>query len=90
MIDKILDLLPIVSCQEATRLASLKMERRLSIKEKIDLQLHLMVCDLCVSFNKHINGLRVILRSYTPQGEKQLSTDSKNQLKTAINNQLKQ
>lgn len=62
MIDRLLNMLPIVSCQEATRLSSLRMERRLSIKEWIDLRLHLIVCDLCKNFQQQISGLRILLR----------------------------
>lgn len=89
MIAKIIEILPIniVSCQEATRLASLAMERRLSLKERFDLQMHLWVCRLCVNFVKQIHGLRNLLGHYTPQGEKQLPQQIKNQIKAALKTQ---
>lgn len=85
MINKLMELLPIVPCQEATRLASLAMERRLSFKETIDLKLHLAVCSLCIEFSKQINGLRRILRNYQPQKEKSLPQKVKDQIKQSLN-----
>lgn len=85
MIEQLLNLLPIVSCQEATRLASLRMERRLSLKESFDLKLHLAVCSLCVAFTKQVQGLRSLLRQYQPQKERSLSHKVKDQLKQKLN-----
>ncbi len=85
MINKLLNLLPIVSCQEATRLSSLAMERKLSIKETFDLKLHWTVCSLCVQFSKQINAMRNLLRNYQPQKEKSLPQKVKDQLKAKLN-----
>lgn len=84
MMNKLMEFLPIVPCQEATRLMSQAMERKLSFKETIDLSLHLMVCSLCVQFLKQIRGLRQLLRSYVPHGEKFLSPRVKTQIKQAL------
>ena len=81
MLNKILEFLPIVPCQVATRLMSESMERRLSIKERLDLWLHMKVCDLCVRFLKQIKGLRQMIRTYAYQGEEQLPQEIKNQIK---------
>ncbi len=37
----------IVMCKEATRLMSLKQDRLLTLKERISLRVHLMMCDAC-------------------------------------------
>jgi hypothetical protein len=85
MINKLIELLPsIPSCQEATRLSSEAMERRLSIKERFDLWTHLRICDFCSQFSKQVHGLRNVLRNYTPQGEKKLPQDIKNKIKLAL------
>ncbi|MCH4562400.1 MULTISPECIES: zf-HC2 domain-containing protein [Halomonas] len=34
-------------CKEATRLMSLKLDRRLTFQERLSLRLHLMMCDAC-------------------------------------------
>ena len=77
-------MLPIIPCQEATRLMSLAMERKLSFKESVQLKLHLTVCDLCERFLKQLNGLRQILRAYQPQGEQHLPPDVKTRIKKAL------
>jgi len=74
----------IIFCQEATRLSSEAMERRLSIKERFDLWAHLRVCDLCTRFSKQIHDLRKLLRNYSPQEEKKLAPDVKSKIKLAI------
>lgn len=84
MINKIIEILPIVPCQEATRLMSLAMERNLSLKETVDLKLHLMVCSLCVQFSKQIQSLRRILNSYKPVSEKYLSDQIKARFKQIL------
>lgn len=86
MIDKLLECLPIVSCQEATRLVSLQMERRLHFKEWLDLKLHLGVCDLCVRFKKQIQGLSHTLRHYHQQlcADTPLPDASKKRIKQLI------
>ena len=83
MINKLIEILPIniIPCQEATRLMSLAMERKLSLKERFDLKMHLCVCDLCTRFLKQIHGLRDLLRRYTPQSEKQMPLELKNKIK---------
>ena len=87
MINKLIELLPIIPCQEATRLMSQAMERKLSLKESIQLKLHLAVCDLCERFRKQLQGLRQILRAYQPQDEQHLPPDVKTRIKKALNSQ---
>ena len=88
MLDKITDKfwehLPIVPCQEATLLMSKAMDDKLSFKERFDLRLHLMVCDLCVRFLKQVRGLRKLVRSYNSQAEQHLPQKIKEQMKLAI------
>ena len=85
IINKIIEQLPsIPSCQEATRLSSEAMERRLSFKERFDLWAHLRICDFCSQFSKQVHGLRKVLRNYTPQEEKKLPPDVKSKIKLAI------
>ena len=85
IINKLIEQLPsIPSCQEATRLSSEAMERRLSIRERFDLWAHLRICSLCSQFSKQVHELRKLLRNYKPQEEKKLSPDIKNKIKLAI------
>ena len=76
------------SCQEATRLISEAMERKLSFKERFDLWTHLMVCDLCTQFSNQILGLRRVLRRYVPQEERRLTPDVKIWIRSAIKEKI--
>ncbi|MBP6343590.1 MAG: zf-HC2 domain-containing protein [Candidatus Omnitrophica bacterium] len=81
MLDKLIDLLPHVSCREATKLMSLAMERKLTWKESILVKIHLSVCDACKLFSKQIHGLRHLLKGYRPQNEQQLPAGAKERIK---------
>ena len=53
-----------LTCKEASRLISERMDRRLSFMEKIALRLHLGICDACTRFSRHLGFLRRALKSY--------------------------
>lgn len=53
-----------LNCREATRLISDKQERTLSAKERLTLQLHLMLCGGCQNFNRQIPFLHHAMRAY--------------------------
>jgi len=86
ILDKLIDKLPIIACREATRLSSEAMERKLSMKERINLWLHLITCELCTRFVKQLHGLRKLLRNYAPPEDKKLPQDAKNKINQAIKN----
>ena len=60
MIDmmKFLKLLGMYSCKEASRLISDAQERPLSLVEKFSLYIHLLICESCVNYNKHLKFIR--------------------------------
>ncbi len=53
-----------LTCKEASRLISDGMDRRLSVMERIALQLHVRVCDACTRFSRQLGFLRRALKSY--------------------------
>ena len=59
------------SCKEAARLSSEKLDRRLSLWERLMLRLHLAMCKACSVYSRQIEGLHRIfsLRGQTPSGE---------------------
>lgn len=77
---------PPISCQEATRLLSQSMDRKLTLREMILLKAHLFLCDLCQRFETHIRHLRKLLRAYTPIQEHTLPAQWKTELKEALKN----
>ena len=53
-----------LSCRDATRLISEGMDRRLSLAEKLVLQLHVAICDACTRFTRQVKFVRQALKSY--------------------------
>ena len=47
-----------LKCREAARLASRRMDHRLSFGERVSLRVHLAICDGCTNFSKQIGFLR--------------------------------
>lgn len=53
-----------LSCKEASRLISERMDRRLSVPERIRLRLHVGICDACTRFTSQVAFLRRALKVY--------------------------
>jgi len=62
-----------LNCQSATRLVSEAQERRLSVPEKMGLNVHLMMCSGCRNFSQQIPFLRQAMRAFA-QGENEKAT----------------
>jgi Putative zinc-finger len=54
-------------CRKIVPLMSESLERRLSIRERLGLRLHLFVCAWCARYLRHIKSLRWILRGQSSQ-----------------------
>lgn len=53
------------TCKEAHQLASEKLDRRLSRRERARLQLHLFICTACRNFNGQMQLIRLAMRRMT-------------------------
>lgn len=51
-------------CQEISELASLSLEQKISLVQKTELKLHLLVCRHCRIFHKNNQILSNILKDY--------------------------
>jgi len=77
------------TCKEMTALMSQSMERRLTLRERVLLKLHLWVCAWCVWYLEHLQLLRASLRAraevagggYTGAS---LSTEARERIKSAL------
>lgn len=58
-----------LSCEEATRLMSDAMERPLVIKDRLSLNVHLVMCKGCRNFSHQVQGLRQVAREYVKRTE---------------------
>lgn len=53
-----------LSCKEITHLLSESQDRRLSIPEKLQLEMHLAMCKGCTNFRKQMRFLREACRRF--------------------------
>ena len=53
-----------LSCAEATRLASEALDRPLSGRERRALRLHFMLCHLCRRYDAQLRGLQAVLHRH--------------------------
>lgn len=54
-----------ITCEEASRLVSDRLQRRLGLRERTALRLHLMLCDGCRRFVAQMRWLQRYLRGAT-------------------------
>lgn len=57
-----------LTCAQATRLASDGMERRLGWRERVGLRMHLLICTGCTNFVRQAQLLRQLARRYAAGG----------------------
>jgi hypothetical protein len=53
-----------MKCDEATKSASDRLDRSLSVRESLSLRLHLFGCDKCSRFEGQLHTIRSISRRY--------------------------
>jgi len=76
------------ACEEISRLASEKLERRLSFVERIRLRLHLLMCSACRHYYAHITTLHNALniRRENTFNTMQLSQDKRKKIEAVLKN----
>ena len=60
-----------ISCQQITRLLSDAQERKLSLKERAVLRIHVTMCSGCRNFAQQMGDLRDITRVYAKGSDEQ-------------------
>jgi len=77
-----------LDCKHASRLVSQSMDRKLSMRERLGLRLHLLMCDACTQFSRQIALLRQAVRQWSAQVENdeavKLSDDARNRILRSI------
>lgn len=53
-----------LDCRHATLLVSQSMEQRLTLRQRLALRLHLMMCDACTQFRKQLQLLRAAVAQW--------------------------
>ncbi len=76
-----------LTCKDASRLASEKLDRALSLRERLSLRMHLWMCVNCHRFERQIGMIRKLLHqpvdpSY--ETEKELSPEARERIRKAL------
>jgi len=86
-----------LSCQQVSRLLSERQERRLNLRERTGLQLHLMMCGKCRRFAHQIDWIQRILgRARNDEQDQQCTVDrampdaARERIHLALQQRLKQ
>ncbi|HEY0268306.1 MAG TPA: zf-HC2 domain-containing protein [Methyloradius sp.] len=58
-----------LSCKEASRLISQSLDRQLTVRERLSLRFHLLLCDMCTAFRRQLGVIRLAVRRYKTQIE---------------------
>ncbi len=79
------------TCKELTPLLSESLERELTLRERITLRLHFIICEQCVRYLKQLRLIRAALRARFNQDQDQtalsseaLPVDARERLKRAL------
>jgi hypothetical protein len=87
---KILKLLGMINCKKASQLASDAQERPLSLGEKINVYLHLLICKPCVNFNKQLEFMHRATTSANDNVSMKPDTGMSDSARERIRQQLNQ
>jgi len=77
-----------LSCKQASQLISQSLDRRISLRERISLRLHLVVCDFCRRFSHQLRQVLSAVKVQRQQIEQdehiRLPDEAKKRIASAI------
>ncbi|MEZ0232950.1 MAG: zf-HC2 domain-containing protein [Methylophilaceae bacterium] len=77
-----------LSCKQASQLISQSLDRRLNMRERINLRMHLMICDVCRRFTRQLHEIRARIKAGIRQIEHdedlRLAPQAKERISVAI------
>ncbi len=89
-----------LNCKDMTKLISDSLERKITLRERMELWLHIMMCGMCRKFRRNAIALRMLVRREHISKEKladsaavvpdsqTLSSSAKERISSAIRQQL--
>jgi hypothetical protein len=82
-----------LNCKQASHLLSQSMEQRLSLRQRLGLRLHLMMCHACTQFSRQLGVLRAALAQLGRRIENDdslaLSSDARERIAQNMANQAR-
>ena len=73
-----------ITCQQATKMISMKEERKLSFKNNIKLMMHLFICTACKLFYKQNKLLKKTFTRLHKHSNASLTAEEKQQIITSL------
>lgn len=78
-----------IDCKQASQLISQSLDRRLSLRERVSLRIHILICYACRRFGQQLRTLRVTLRRAGEQVENDTNIMMSSETKTRIAESIK-
>jgi len=74
------------SCKDVSELVSQSLDRKLSLRERITVRLHLMMCDMCTNYRRQILFMHQAVRQLKQRNAPtaRLPEDAKDRIKKRI------
>lgn len=80
-----------LSCKEVTDLASRRQDAPLSLRTRVAMRLHLLICTMCSRYVQQLDFIRRVMAAYRerdePSGIKGLSSEGRAKIREAIRNE---
>lgn len=81
-----------LSCKQTSQLLSQSLDRKLSLRERIGVRLHLLICDVCARFVMQLEMMRHYLRHMRDEAEQdesvQISAEAKARIAESLESKL--
>lgn len=77
------------TCKEISKLVSESFDRELSLRERMAMQVHLMMCSLCRTYSHQVGQLRSILKGAAKSAPppEPLSDEARQRIKQALDSE---
>lgn len=76
-----------LKCNKASRLISEALDRRLSLRERLPLRIHLFLCGMCAAYRQELRALRGLLKIWNKKVAESLPAlpqESRERIKTRL------
>lgn len=73
-----------LTCKEISKLVSESLDRKLSLRQRMGVQLHLMMCSLCRTYRQQMRALRNIVRHSEEFPTEHLSDEARARIKVNL------
>jgi hypothetical protein len=73
-----------LSCKKASQLISQSLDRKLTMRERFALKLHLFICSKCARFNQQLQTLRLAIQQWLGAVELNNSIEMSSEAKKRI------